>query len=146
MKKPKVYGKRARVLFFSRFVALISHPLFWVLTIIGNTMIVLGGVALYVFESKAAQTTDYLDFLLWSTSLVTTVGYKTYVPATNFGKITVLLLMMLGTFFLWAYMAFLVTALISPALSSIEKEVQDVEEELSQLKTDDFKLSRKETI
>lgn len=145
MNRYRSMRRRARGIFYSRFMVLLTHPLFWLLTVVGNLMIFLGGLALYFFESKSDQQNMFIDFLLWSTSLVTTVGYKTYVPETFMGKVIVMILMLLGTFFLWAYMAFLVTALISPTLNSIEKEVQEVEDELTQLKSNEFAKSKKES-
>jgi len=138
--------RRDKVDYTKRFIALVKHPLFWFLTVSGNLMIVLGGIILFYLESNGDKPVQFVDCLLWSTSIVTTIGYANYAPHTFFGKITTMGLMLLGTFFLWSYMAFLVTALISPALSSIEKEMQDVEKELIELKTEEQKILSKEKI
>lgn len=122
-----------------RFKRLVSHPLFWIMTILGNSMILIGSFFLYHFESVQNHTLEFIDCLLWSTSIVTTVGYADYIPRTIPGKITILTLMLLGTIFLWSYMAFMVSALISPALNALEKEVQDVEKEISIMKIDEHK-------
>lgn len=144
MKKNRFDRKQFKVNYLGRFGALLSQPLFWFLTISGNALIVIGGLGLYHFESQGNSDVQLVDCLLWSTSLVTTVGYASFIPHTFWGKILVLLLMMLGTFFIWSYMAFLVTALISPALVSLEKEVEEFEREILELRSDERKFSTKE--
>lgn len=129
------FRRHIRVGYAKRMQALIKHPFFWVLTLTGNSLILVGGLSLYLSEAETQQQPfHFIDSLLWSTGLVTTVGYGNYVPLTLAGKISVLVLMMLGTFFVWAYMVFVVTALITPELSSLEKEMNDVERELINLK------------
>ncbi|WP_168196558.1 potassium channel family protein [Bdellovibrio sp. ZAP7] len=127
--------KHRKKIYITRFTAMISHPLFWILTLAGNIMIVLGAVLIYYSESFGSNHPNFIDCLMWSTSIVTTIGFIPWVPETQVGKVTAIALMFFGTFFVWSYMAFLVTTLISPALSSIEKEVEDVERELSEIRT-----------
>ena len=140
MKKPR--AQRRRLNYTKRFVAFLKHPLFWILTAAGNGMIVLGSLLLFILESKTDSSIRFIDCLTWSTSIVTTVGYVAYTPVTFWGKVTVIILMIFSTFFIWSYMAFLVTALVSPALNSIEKEMQDFERELTELKSDELKTTR----
>ncbi len=129
---------RENAKYWKRFVVLINHPIFWILTIAGNAMIFIGAILLFYLEAGGRELPlKFVDCLVWSTSIVTTIGYVTFLPNSFFGKITVIGLMLLGTFFLWSYMALLVSAFISPALSSLEKEVLDVEKELSALKSED---------
>lgn len=144
MSKSGTKKHRDELNFTKRFMTMIGHPLFWFLTIAGNLMIVFGGAVLYLLEFPTNKQLQFIDCLLWSTSIVTTVGYVTFLPQTFLGKIIVMGLMLLGTFFLWSYMAFLVSALVSPALTSIEKEVQEVEKEISQLKIEEGKIHQKE--
>jgi voltage-gated potassium channel len=115
----------------NRLVALIKHPFFWILTLGGNAIVLLGAIFLFIFESESPHgPKEFIDSLLWSMGTVTTIGYGSLTPVTFSGKITVLILMALGTLFVWSYMAFLVTGLINPELSSLEKEVQDIEKEV----------------
>ncbi len=131
---------RDNVKYAKRLTALLKHPMFWFLTVTGNAMIILGSVLLYVLESSSGEMPiQFIDCLLWSTSIITTIGYVSFLPQTFMGKVTVIALMLVGTFFLWTYMAFLVSALVSPALSSLEKEMLEVEKEISDLKNDDHK-------
>jgi len=119
-----------------RFRTLIKQPFFWNLTAAGNAIIVAGSVFLYRFESGTQHPPlDFLDCLLWSTGTVTTVGYGSFTAYSLPGKIVLFFLMLLGTLFVWSYMDFLVTGLIAPELSLLEKEVRDVEKEIKELKT-----------
>ena len=115
-----------------RLFDLLKHPFFWILTVIGNSLIIFGSILLKHFEF-ANTNLNFLDALLWATGIVTTIGYGEYTATTLGGKITLLALMFMGTLFVWTYMAFLVTALITPELSAIEKDVEDVEKELKDL-------------
>lgn len=65
---------------------------------------------------------------------MTTVGYGNVFPVTSPGKITLLLLMIFGTLFIWSYMGFLVSALIAPEIDSLEKEIHEMERDLEALK------------
>lgn len=118
-----------------RLMALIRHPFFWILTIGGNSIIFVGSLLLYIFETGLnGQPLKYLDCLLWSVGMVTTVGYGDQLPQTVSGKLTVLVLMFAGTLFLWTYMGFLVTGLIAPELSSLDREVHEFEKDIQDLK------------
>ncbi len=120
-----------------RIKALFKTPLFWILTFLGNLVILLGSLLIYHFESPIIPNKlDYLDCLLWSTSLTTSIGYNTYAPQTIGGKLTVISMMLFGTLFVWSYMAFLVTALIAPEISALEIEVKKVEVDLNRLKSE----------
>jgi len=118
----------------TRLKALIRNPFFWKLTIIGNSVIFMGGVILYFLESReGGNQVQFLDSILWSAGTVTTVGYGSFTPETTLGKLMILLLMMLGTLFVWSYMAYVVRALIAPELSTLEKDVHDLEKEVHHL-------------
>lgn len=77
-----------------RIKKLFKTPLFWLLTFVGNLIILLGSLLLYYFESdSAAMKLEIIDCVLWSTSLTTTIGYNTYAPQTFGGKLTVIAMM-----------------------------------------------------
>lgn len=122
-----------------RFKAIFKNPFFWFLTIVGNSIMVAGGFLLMWAESLVPQFEGYqfLDFLLWSAGLITTIGYGDYMAHTVLGKLIVLGLMLFGTFFLWLYMAFLVNFLFTPELDKMEKEFKEIEKEMH-----DFKLNK----
>ena len=118
----------------NRTITLIRHPVFWGLTIVGNSSIVLGSFILYHLESHSqTRTVDYIDCVIWATGMVTTVG-SDLTPHTVFGKFTIMILMILGSLFMWSYMALLVTALIAPELSILKKEIHDIEKEIHFMK------------
>ena len=105
------------------------------MTIVGNAIIIIGSLLLFVFEANTQNgVIDFLDCLLWSTGTVTTIGYGNFIAQTVYGKLTLLGLMLSGTLFVWSYMAFLVTGLIAPELSSLERDVHGVEKEIHDLK------------
>lgn len=119
-----------------RFLALFRHRFFWVLTIAGNSIIFVGSLLLYVSERHFSNSSlEYIDCLLWSTGIVTTIGYSDFTPISLPGKLTVLFLMFSGTLFVWTYMGFLVTGLIAPELSAIDRDVHEVEKEIQNLKS-----------
>lgn len=129
-------GRRSITLnqYKSRFLAIVKNPFFWFLTVLGNSIIFLGAAAIYLFEHEVQKgALAFIDCLLWSAGLVTTIGYSDYSPMTFAGKLVVLGLMMLGTLFLWSYMGFLVSGLITPELASLEKDVEEVEKEIKGL-------------
>ena len=126
--------RQSALRYFTRFVRLLKHPFFWTLTIFGNSIVLAGAVVFYQLEvSTERGPRDFFDCLLWSVGTVTTIGYGSYEPQTILGKFNLLILMMAGTVFVWSYMGFLVTGLIAPELTSLEREVQDVEKELHEL-------------
>jgi hypothetical protein len=112
----------------------ITNPFFWVLTVGGNVIILLGALLLYTFESAVNPALGFLDCILWSTGFITTVGYSEFHAQTSQGKVLFFFLMLLGTLFIWSYMGFLVTGLMSPELHELEKDMHDVEKEIRDLK------------
>ena len=94
-----------------------------------------GGWTLMMIESSAqTRLLQYIDYLLWSAGLITTIGYGDYMAQTVLGKFIVLIMMLIGTLFIWSYMAFLVTGLFAPELASLEKEVHEFEKEVLDFK------------
>lgn len=123
----------------SRFLALVKHPFFWILTVLGNSIIFFGSLLIYFVECGSQKSLQFIDCLLWATGLVTTIGYGDFNPQTLAGKFVILALMMSGTLFVWSYMGFLVTGLIAPELTSLEQDVHDVEKEIKTLKEENKK-------
>lgn len=94
-----------------------------------------GSGLLWIFEARAEESKiAFIDCLLWSAGTITTIGYGNFTPQTFSGKITILILMLLGTVFVWSYMAFLVTALIAPELAALERDVEEMEKELREMR------------
>ncbi|MBY0314869.1 MAG: potassium channel family protein [Bdellovibrionales bacterium] len=132
--RKQLMRKCFRTKYKRRLTALLKHPFFWVLTVCGNSMIIAGTLSFYIFETPYRKhPLSLMDCLLWSTGIVTTIGYSNNEAFTFAGKLTILILMLGGTLFLWSYMAFLVSALITPELSSLENDIHQVEKELEDL-------------
>lgn len=118
-----------------RFLNLVKQPFFWVLTVAGNLIVLVGGCLLQYFEGNSPTASqEYIDYLLWSMGTVTTVGYSNFTPVTIAGKWTIFFLMASGTLFIWTYMAFLVTGLIAPELANLERDVHTFEKELKEVR------------
>lgn len=110
------------------------QPAFRAVTIFGNGLVLLGATAFHWAESaRNPAVGNFVDSLFWAVSTVTTVGYGNLVPVTIAGKAVGIGLMILGTLFLWSYMALFVGAIISPDLSKLETELRELERDLSQL-------------
>jgi len=62
---------------------------------------------------------------------MTTIGYGTVVPVTPMGKVLSLGMMLVGSLFLWSYMALFVSVLLAPELGHLEKEMGDIESDIS---------------
>lgn len=98
-----------------------------------------GSFLLMSSEQNLPSTAGYqfIDYLLWSAGLITTIGYGDYMAHTMFGKFVVLALMLFGTLFLWLYMAFLVNVLFIPEFIKMENEFKEIEKEMH-----DFKVNK----
>lgn len=129
MKKNRIMSVRKLAL---RCWALITQPFFWGLTFLGNAIIAGGAYLLYLLESDH-QELNYLDAVVWTSGIVTTIGYGDWEVHTTLGKFVLVGLMLLGTLFVWLYMIFLVTGLITPELSSLESDMHDLEREVQDL-------------
>jgi voltage-gated potassium channel len=123
--------------FQKRLFALLSNTFFWVITLVVNSLALSGAFIFHHLESgQNPNIKSFLDSFGWSVGLITTIGFGDVVPVTNEGKILSILMMAGGTIFLWVYMAFFVSALISPELTRLEHEISDVESELRNFRTD----------
>ncbi len=117
-----------------RFGRLFRQPIFWVITAFGNGFILVGASAFHFLERAANPAIgSFMDSLYWAVSTVTTVGYGNVVPMTLGGKCVGILLMMVGSLFLWSYMALFVGAVISPDLDHLEHEIKELEADLNEM-------------
>ena len=84
---------------------LLSHS-FFVVTLVGNVVILSSSVAFYFLESeKNNLVNNLMDAIWWGFSTATTVGYGDVVPVTVLGKILGILLMLMGTALFATYTA-----------------------------------------
>jgi Ion channel len=94
----------------------------------GAVVVLLGGGGLAAFEAEAAPT--YWDGVLWSLSLMTTVGFVGGVPATAGGKIIAAVLMLLGFGFLAMTTAAVASMFVRQDEAPFEKQERAYEREI----------------
>lgn len=124
MKRRKHLFKTQFHLIFERIFSLFKNPIFWILTIGGNTFILCGAFCLQLIEGPTnPAAAELIDCLIWAIGLITTVGSSSLHPITFFGKVLMILMMIGGTVFLWSYMTLFIAILVGPELSQIEQDV-----------------------
>jgi hypothetical protein len=127
-RKRDVIGLLQLVTILRRLSRLLKTPVFWLFTIFGNALILVGALLFREFESQGNPlANDILECLIWSMGMVTTVGASNLHPATFEGKILMIFIMMGGALFLWSYMALFIGALVDPELRAIETEVSEIQ-------------------
>jgi voltage-gated potassium channel len=83
--------------FATEMVALISSPVFILLTILGNSLIGVYSLIFYYLESDHnPKIHSFMDALWWGFSTATTTGYGDITPITTPGKILGICLMLTG--------------------------------------------------
>ena len=117
--------------FLLRLKALLSHPLFLFLTLLGNGFMLIGAALFYLIEHGTnPKLGDFLDALWWSVATVTTVGYGDIGPVTTLGKWIGILMMIFGTALFSSFTALFASILMQPELTVIEEEVRELEREM----------------
>lgn len=131
-KKKRVYkGTR---LFAKRLYRLVTQPIFIVLTIIGNLLILSSALLVYKLEYGInPKIKGPLDTLWWAVSTVTTVGYGDITPVTSKGKIVGIVLMVVGIAIFWSYTALFAEALISKEILDLEDELRSIDRALKKI-------------
>lgn len=113
---------------------LISRPVFIILSIIGNFIVISGALAFYFIEiGKNPSVKSLLDSIWWAIATVTTVGYGDIHPITVPGKIVGICMMIVGPALFWSYTALFAEALISKEILDIESELKSIEKRLIKL-------------
>jgi voltage-gated potassium channel len=120
-----------------RFAAVLSHPAFLSLTLLGNSVILLGAIALYEVERTAnPKIHSLLDTLWWSVATVTTVGYGDISPVTTAGKWVGIALMLTGTTLFCSFTALFAAMLLATEIQSVKRELGEVERDVTSLRQD----------
>ena len=102
------------IIFFNEIRLLVSSPLFIVLTIIGNGLILLCGLLFWFLEHGINPKVErYMDAIWWGFATATTTGYGDIVPLTDSGKVLSILLMLLGLAIFSMYTAMFAEIIIS---------------------------------
>jgi voltage-gated potassium channel len=129
-KRERLVAKR----FHYRLYKLLSYKFFWFLTLTGLVLMAVSAVLVYNLESHHQSEKEFIDYIVWIVGIVTTVGYGNIEIQTFPGKVIACCMMLLGSLYLWSYMAFLVTALIEPEIRKVGKEVHELEQDLDTFK------------
>lgn len=117
-----------------RLIWLIKSPIFWAITIWGNSCVFGGATIFYILEKdQNPNLTSFIDSVAWAVGIVTTVGSGEVHPVTVPGKLFNILMMMGGAVFLWSYMAMFVGILVDPELTHIQKEISKIQHDVRDL-------------
>lgn len=109
-------------IFGRRMWLLMKQPVFIVLTIVGNGLIVLSSALLYKVEHGInPRIQSWLDTIWWAVATVTTVGYGDVSPITTTGKVVGIFMMIVGTALFWSYTAMFAGAIMQSESEEIEK-------------------------
>jgi len=118
-------------LLIGRAKAVVAHPVFPVLTLVGNGVIFLAAGLLYRFEGGLnPKVHSYLDTLWWAFATAATVGYGDISPVSPAGKILGILMMVFGTALFSSFIALFAATLIAPEFTQVEKRLEKDEESL----------------
>ena len=118
----------------------IFSPPILILTLTGNTLILIFSLVFYFTESGSnKEITGLFDAVWWAFSTVTTVGYGDLVPATVAGRVISIFLMLMGTGLFVAHTALLANIfldrkfmlLFNKKNKTSKKEVQQATEQRS---------------
>lgn len=116
-----------RKLVIGRLSYLLKTPSFYVITIVGNGLVIGAASLLYFFEGKTnVNVNSFLDAVWWAVATVTTVGYGDISPVTEEGKILGICLMLLGTALFAAYTALFAGVLLAQDYRMFSKEMRSI--------------------
>ncbi|MCO5143345.1 MAG: potassium channel family protein [Oligoflexia bacterium] len=95
--------------------------------------------AFYYVEKELNEFNfGFLSSYYWAISIATTTGNADIFPKTEVGMYIAILLMFLGSLFLWSYTALFAATLVLPVMrkvrrdvSSLGSEVREIEKEVS---------------
>lgn len=140
LKKKRFY--KGIKLFTKRLGRLVTQPIFIVLTVFGNVLIITAAFLVYKLEFGInPHIKTPLDTLWWAVATVTTVGYGDITPITSSGKIVGIVLMIVGITIFWSYTALFAEALISKEILDLEDELQSIDRVLKKISKSELQSS-----
>ena len=106
----------------ARLKTLIRNPVFFALSVIGNSLVLVSSLMLYHLEHGInPKISTWLDTLWWAVATVTTVGYGDISPVTDMGKVIGIFMMIVGTALFWSYTALFASAIMAENLDKGSK-------------------------
>lgn len=110
--------------FIRELIEFLSNPIFIVITVLGNSIMVLGAVGFYHLERDInPQVNSFFDAFYWAMITITTVGYGDIFPITFYGRVLSIFMIILGTGFFLAYVALLTAVFVNLEKNELEEEV-----------------------
>jgi len=123
--------------FWRQVAKVIRNPIFLVLTLIGNSVLLLSALLFYLFESgRNPKVNEIWDALWWAFVTITTVGYGDIVPVTAAGRVVAVSLMMTGGVLFLSFVALLSSAFIELEFLELERQVRELRIRLETKKSD----------
>lgn len=120
-----------------RVTSLLKHPMFRVLTLVGNSVMALSAYVFYLLEHPTnPKVRSYLDGLWWAVTTCTTVGDGDIIPSTLSGRILGITMMIFGTALFCSFTALFSSVLMGSKLDEVEEEIAGVDEKVKELKTE----------
>lgn len=111
--------------FIKELIEFLSNPIFIVITILGNSILVLGAAGFYHLERDVnPQVSTFFDAFYWAMITITTVGYGDIFPITFYGRILSIFMIIVGTGFFLAYVALLTSVFVNLERNELEEEVK----------------------
>ena len=117
--------------FWRQIGRVLRNPVFLVLTLIGNLMLLVCAMALYFVEigiNPSIKSPE--DTIWWAFATLTTVGYGDVVPITLPGRIIAICLMFTGGVLFLSFIALLSSAFTELEFIELKKDIRDLRQQL----------------
>lgn len=119
-------------IFCRQIAKLLRNPVFFVITLLGNGILVLASIIFYLVEvGKNPAVHNFFDAFWWGCITMTTVGYGDVTPHTSAGRVVALILIFTGGVMFLSFIAVLASALMSAEVHELEERVRTLEKELN---------------
>lgn len=118
-------------LFCRQIAKLLRNPVFFVITLLGNGILLLASIVFYFVESGTNPAVhNFFDALWWGCITMTTVGYGDVTPHTWAGRVVAVALIFTGGVMFLSFIALLASVLVSAEVHELEERVFSLEHEL----------------